>query len=74
MVINDEKKKQRTNRREGSTRSLVLERRLVHAERLERRLTGRERRRGGEVVLGSEVSGTGAVVVVSIVQTLKRWV
>jgi hypothetical protein len=62
--------KNRTNRREGSTRSLALERRLVHAERLERGLGGRKRRRSGEMVLGSDVADAGAVVVVNIVQTL----
>jgi len=59
--------------REASTSGLGLERGLVHAERLERRLTGRKRRRSSKVVRGSDVAGTGAVVVVSIVQTLMGW-
>lgn len=66
-------KKKRTYGREASTRSLGFERRLVHAQRMEgRRLTGRNRRRSSEVVLRSDVAGAGAVVVVSIVQTLRR--
>lgn len=73
VLIKNEPKKKRTNRREGSTGSLALERRLVHAERLERRLTGRKRRRSGEMVLGSDVADAGAVVVVNIVQTLMGW-
>ena len=66
-------KKKRTYGREASTSGLGLERGLVHAERLERRLTGRKRRRSSKVVRGSDVAGTGAVVVVSIVQTLMGW-
>ena len=73
VLIKNGPKKKRTNRREGSTRSLAFERRLVHAQRLERRLTGGKRRRSGEMVLGSDIAGAGAVVVVSIVQTLMGW-
>jgi len=68
-----EKKKKRTYRREASTRSLGLERRLVHAQRVERRMTGLNRRGSSEVVLSSDVAGAGAVEVVSIVQTLMGW-
>jgi hypothetical protein len=71
MPINVRKKK-RTYRREASTRSLGLERRLVHAQRMERRLTGWNRRGSSEVVRRSDVDA-GAVEVVSIVQTLMGW-
>jgi hypothetical protein len=65
-------KKKRTYRREASTRGLGLERRLVHAQRMERRLTGWNRRGSSEVVRRSDVDA-GAVEVVSIVQTLMGW-
>ena len=69
MIITREKKR-RTYRRKSSTRSLVLERRLIHTKREERGLTGRGRRRCSVVVLGPAVASAGAVKVVSIVQTL----
>lgn len=62
-----DKKKRRTDRGEASASSLALERRLIHAEREERGLTGGSRRGSGIVVLPDVA---GAVKVVSIVQTL----
>jgi hypothetical protein len=71
------RKKNRTYRREASTSRLVLERRLVqrlvHAERVERGLNGGDMRGSSEVVLGPDVASSGAVVVVSIVQTWMGW-
>jgi hypothetical protein len=61
------RKKRRTDRWEASASSLALERRLIHAKREERGLTGGSRGRGSIVVLPDVA---GAVKVVSIVQTL----
>jgi hypothetical protein len=57
-------------RGEASTRSLALERRLIHTKREEGGLTGGSRRRCSIVVLGPAVASAGAVKVISIVQTL----
>ena len=63
------REKRRTYRREASASSLALERRLIHAKRDERGLTGGGRRRSSVVVL-PDIASAGAVKVVSIVQTL----
>ena len=58
--------------RQGGTGRLVLERRLIHTQRVVLGL-GRDRRRCRVVVWGSTIAACIAVEVVSVVKTLLRW-